>query len=194
MEIDKIFAGGYSFYSNLLRLTPYDIVILKDNLESIESKRIIRNEHVRVISERENEKVHIRWVSFDVLCVERNNLQILANILDNRRFGVVSIELALEAAMKNKNTKIVELIVDNREWFLKDPTSEDCKNDCCKLAIKYDKPKYLLKLLKYLPDEPCDGYKVSVPCLEMPNPPRPRKFEIEHTLADCTAYANALER
>ena len=194
MEIDKIFAGGYSFYSNLLRLTPYDMVILKDNLGSFESKRIICNEHVRVISERENERMHIRWVYFDVLCVERNNPQILANILDNRRFGLVSIQFAFEAAMKSKNTQMAELIVDNREWFMKDPTSENCRNDCCKLAIKFDKPEYLLKLLKHLSDEPCDGYKVPIPCLEMPNPPRPRKLEIEHTLADCTAYANALER
>ena len=181
MEIDKIFAGkGSSFKSSLLKLTPYEAAILKHNLESIESKTIIYNPwQMLVISERGNEKVHIRWVSFDVLCVERNNLQILANILDNRRFGLVSIELALEAAMKNKNTQIVELIVDNREWFMKDPTSENCRNDCCKLAIKFDKPKYLLKLLKYLSDEPMT---------------RPRKLEIARTLADCTAYAKALER
>ena len=195
IEIDQIVAGGkmFGFYSKLLRLTPYDMVILKDNLGSIESKKIRFNNWL-VMSERENEKVHFRQVSFDVLCVERNNLQILANILDNRRFGHVSIELALEAAMNNKNTQIVELIVDKREWFMKAPTSEDCRNNCCKLAIKYDKPKYLHKLLKHLSDEPYDGFKVSIPCLKTPYPTWPRKFEIEHTLADCTAYANALER
>ena len=178
-ELDmEIFA--YRFYSNLLRLTPYDMVILKDNLGSIGSKRITCNDfHLLVILERENEKVHFRWVSFDALCVERKYFQILANIFDNRRNGHVSIELALEAEMKNKNTKIVELIIDNREWFMKDPTSERYRNDCFKLAIKFDKPKYLLKLLKYLSGEPMT---------------RPRKLEIERTLADCTAYANALER
>ena len=41
-----------------------------------------------------------------------------------------------------------------------------------------NKPKYILKLLKYLSDE---------------HMTRSRKLEIVHTLSDCMAYANALE-
>ena len=140
-HIENFFAGSQARVSsprcNLHTLTPYEMAILKDYLRAIESKRITYNPFAMLyISGKENEKVHFRRVSFDVLCVEKNNLQLLANILDNRRHALVSIDVVFEAALKHNKTQIIELIVDNREWLMKDPTSENCRNDCCKLAIK----------------------------------------------------------
>ena len=173
MDIENFFVGGaISSQSNLLRLAPYDMAILKDNLGATASEIIKYNPFAMLaISERENEKVHFRRVSFEVLCVENNYFQIFANILAN---GLLSLDSALEAALKHNRTQIVELIVDNSKWFMMDVTGENYKL-CCKLAIKFDKPKYLHKLLKNLSG-------------------MPREFESVQTLADCMAYANALER
>ena len=166
---------GRSFISSLLNLTPFKIAILKDNLGCIASKTINGCLPMLAISGRENEKVHFRTVSFDVLCVEKNYSKILKNLLDNCCYGLYEIDSTLEAALKHNMTQIAESIVDKRDWFMKETTGENCIIKCCKLAIRFDKPNYLRKLLKYLSD-------------------KPRKFESKHNLVDCMAYANAFKR
>ena len=138
--------------SGLLGITPYEMAILRNNLSYITSKRTYINPSVLMISRQteanETATANFHKVSFHEFCVEESAHQILEDTVDNFGFGFTVIDSAPQAALQQNQTDSVEFIVSNRKWF-----KQGIGAECCALAVMYDQPKYLRKLLMYLSDD-----------------------------------------
>ena len=148
----------------ILFLTPFDITVLKNRKHvPVFGRRFYVDLPILTVAwiptEDQGMCVQFDADQFQKMCMQNQNYNLLNYIMDNMYMSCEYVDQVLQTAFQLNNVKVIESIVNSHNWFGKRPKGSSM-NECCELAILYDKPEYLRHFLENFPDR--TEYKASL--------------------------------
>ena len=148
-------AGG-----SLLCLTPFNIAVLKNrtNVPVLGSDFDVDNPILkmeRIFTDNSEHCIQFEATQFQNICIQNQNYALLNYIIHNLSKEDTCIVWDLETAFQEDDLNILQLILKSltRRYFGTCQEESTIMRGCCKLAILYNKSKYLRLFLERLHDQ-----------------------------------------
>ena len=156
---------------NLLCLTPFDITVLKNrtNVPALGSHFYVNLpilKIARIFKENSEQCIQFDADHFQKICIQNQNYGLLYHIIDNVSSRDNCILWAIQTAFQLNDLNVIQSIMNNRQWF-GTWLDESTMTECCRLAILYNKPEYLIHVLEKLPDRSYNKQRMLNMCLAL---------------------------